>query len=303
MKEIDNKNKKISMESDMQKLIEKANILCEALPYIHALSGKTVVIKYGGNAMLDEEIINTIIQDIVMLKIVGVNPILVHGGGPEINLYLKKLNIPSRFHKGMRITDKETMEIVQMVMGGKINKDITSRINMFGIKAIGLCGKDAQLIEVEKYNSPDGIDLGYVGEIININTTLLNKISHDEFIPVIAGIGTDKKGEAYNINADVVAGEIAARINAEKLIFLTDIDGLRKVPSDPSTLISVISVSEIQKMISSGEITDGMIPKVMACVKGIERGISRVHIINGTTPHPILLEIFTNKGIGTMVTK
>ncbi|HEY8390988.1 MAG TPA: acetylglutamate kinase [Clostridia bacterium] len=288
---------------DMQKLIEKANVLCEALPYIHALSGKTVVIKYGGNAMQDENIINTIMQDIAMLKIVGVNPILVHGGGPEINAYLKLLNIPSKFHNGLRITDKNTMEVVQMVMSGKINKDITSRLNLLGVKAIGLSGKDAQLIEVKKYNSPDGVDLGFVGEITNINTSLLNKLSNDEFIPVIAGIGTDKNGEAYNINADMVASEIAARIGAEKLIYLTDIDGIRKDPNDPSTLISIITADEIKKMINDGEISGGMIPKVMSCIKGIEQGISRVHIINGTTPHPILLEIFTDKGIGTMVIK
>lgn len=287
----------------MNQLIEKANILCEALPYIKALSGKTVVIKYGGNAMQDESIINTIMEDIAMLKIVGVNPILVHGGGPEINSYLKKLNIESKFHNGLRITDKQTMEVVQMVMSGKINKDITSRINLLGVKAIGLSGKDAYLIEVKKYNSPDGVDLGQVGEIVNINTSLLQKLCNDEFIPVIAGIGADEQGQSYNINADTVAAEIAARINAEKLIYLTDIDGIREDANDPSTLISVISVSKIQEMIDSGKIIGGMIPKVMSCIKGIEQGVSKVHIINGTTPHPILLEIFTDKGIGTMVTK
>ncbi|HEY8443404.1 MAG TPA: acetylglutamate kinase [Clostridia bacterium] len=285
------------------KLIEKANILCEALPYIKALSGKTVVIKYGGNAMQDETIINTIMEDIAMLKIVGVNPILVHGGGPEINAYLKKLNIQSKFHNGLRITDSETMEVVQMVMSGKINKEITSKINQLGVKAIGLSGKDASLIEVKKYISPDGVDLGHVGEIVNINTSLLEKLCNDEFIPVIAGIGTDKQGRSYNINADTVAAEIAARINAEKLIYLTDIDGIREDADDPSTLISVITVSKIKEMIESGKINGGMIPKVMSCIKGIEQGVSKVHIINGTTPHPILLEIFTDKGIGTMVIK
>ncbi|HHW90614.1 MAG TPA: acetylglutamate kinase [Clostridiales bacterium] len=287
----------------MTQLIERANILCEALPYIKALSGKTVVIKYGGNAMLKESIINTIMEDIAMLKIVGVNPILVHGGGPEINAYLKKLNIESKFHNGLRVTDQQTMDVVQMVMSGKINKDITSRINLLGVKAIGLSGKDAQLIEVKKYNSPDGVDLGQVGEIININTSLLEKLCNDEFIPVIAGIGADNQGQAYNINADTVAAEIAARINAEKLIFLTDIDGIREDADDPSTLISVISVNQIKEMITNGKINGGMIPKVMSCIKAIEQGVSKVHIINGTTPHPILLEIFTDKGIGTMVTK
>ncbi|NLC17387.1 MAG: acetylglutamate kinase [Clostridiales bacterium] len=287
----------------MAQLIERANILCEALPYIKALSGKTVVIKYGGNAMLKESIINTIMEDIAMLKIVGVNPILVHGGGPEINAYLKKLNIESKFHNGLRVTDQQTMEVVQMVMSGKINKDITSRINLLGVKAIGLSGKDAQLIEVKKYVSPDGVDLGQVGEIININTSLLQKLCSDEFIPVIAGIGADEQGQAYNINADTVAAEIAARINAEKLIFLTDIDGIREDADDPSTLISVICASQIKEMIKNGKINGGMIPKVMSCIRAIEQGVSKVHIINGTTPHPILLEIFTDKGIGTMVTK
>jgi acetylglutamate kinase len=285
------------------KLIEKANILCEALPYIKALSGKTVVVKYGGNAMQDEAIINTIMEDIAMLKIVGVNPILIHGGGPEINSYLKKLNIESKFHNGLRITDNETMEVVQMVMSGKINKEITSKINQLGVKAIGLSGKDASLIEVKKYVSPDGVDLGQVGEIVNINTSLLQKLCNDEFIPVIAGIGTDTQGRSYNINADTVAAEIASRINAEKLIYLTDIDGIREDADDPSTLISVITVSRIKEMIDSGKIIGGMIPKVLSCIMCIERGVSKVHIINGTTPHPILLEIFTDKGIGTMVTK
>ncbi|HEY8423415.1 MAG TPA: acetylglutamate kinase [Clostridia bacterium] len=292
-------------QSDEQttKLIEKANILCEALPYINALAGKTVVIKYGGNAMQDESVINTIMEDIAMLKIVGVNPILVHGGGPEINAYLKKLNIESKFHNGLRITDQQTMEVVQMVMSGKINKEITSKINQLGVKAIGLSGKDASLIEVRKYQSPDGVDLGLVGEIVNINTSLLEKLCNDEFIPVIAGIGTDEKGLSYNINADTVAAEIAARINAEKLIFLTDIDGIREDADDPSTLISVITVDKIKEMIQNGKISGGMIPKVTSCIKSIEKGVSKVHIINGTTPHPILLEIFTDKGIGTMVIK
>lgn len=288
----------------MQKLIERANILCEALPYIRVLSGKTVIIKYGGNAMQDESIINTIMQDIAMLKIVGVNPVLVHGGGPEINAMLTRLNIPSKFHNGLRVTDKATMEVVQMVMGGKINKDITSRLNNLGVKALGLCGKDANLIEAVKLHSPDGADLGYVGKITGVNATLINQLATGEFVPVIAGIGADPvTGETYNINADTVAGEIAAAVHADKLIYMTDIDGLRDNPEDPSSLISVTSPDVIAKMIKSGKITGGMIPKVNSCVEAVEKGVPRVHILNGTVPHAILLEMFTNKGIGTMVTR
>lgn len=287
----------------MQELIEKANIICEALPYISLLSGKAVVIKYGGNAMNDENTVKTIMQDIATLKILGVNPVLVHGGGPEINSMLKKLGIESKFHNGLRITDKATMEIVQMVMCGKINKDITSRLNKIGVKAIGLSGKDANLIKVKKNTPADGVDLGYVGDITEINAHLLKKLCSDEFIPVIAGIGVDEKGDSYNINADTVAGEVASAIQAEKLIFLTDIDGIRRDEKDPSSLISVISAGDIRKFIKDGVIAGGMIPKAESCLKCIAKGIRRVHIINGTIPHPILLEIFTDTGIGTMVTE
>ncbi len=286
----------------MKDQIEKANILCEALPYINKLSGKTVVIKYGGNAMQDEGVIDSIMQDIAMLKIVGVNPVLVHGGGPEINAMLEKLNIKSAFHNGLRITDKAAMDVVQMVMGGKINKNITAKLNSLGVKAIGLTGKDAHLIAVRKKPPVDGVDLGFVGDIININDKLIRMLCADEFIPVIAGIGEDEKGQSYNINADTVAAEIAAALKAEKLLYLTDIDGIRKKADDPSTLISEISVGEINRLVKNGTISGGMIPKVMGCVKGIEMGISRVHIVSGTVRHPILLEIFTDTGIGTMIT-
>jgi len=285
----------------MQELINKANILCEALPYIRKLAKKTVVIKYGGNAM-NEEATAGIMQDVAMLKIVGVNPVLVHGGGPEINALLDKLHIKSQFHKGLRITDKASMEVVQMVMAGKINKNITSALASLGVKAIGLTGKDAALITVKKLPPQDGVDLGYVGEVTGINTKLIRMLCEDEFVPVIAGIGTDEHGESYNINADTVASEVAAALNAEKLIYLTDIDGIRRIENDPSTLISEISVAEINRMIESGQIAGGMIPKVKGCINGVERGIGRVHVINGRIPHPILLELFTDKGIGTMVT-
>ncbi len=284
----------------MQKLIEKANILAEALPYIHKLAGKTVVVKYGGNAMQSEEITKTILEDIALLKIVGVNPVLVHGGGPEINAMLKNLNIQPVFHNGLRITDKDTMNVVQMVLCGKLNKDITSKLNNLGVKAIGICGKDARLIEVKKKSSD--VDLGFVGEITRINTRLIEHLANDEYIPVIASVGCDEEGNSYNINADTAAAEIACAMKAEKLIFLTDIDGIRMNKDDPSTLIPIITVAEIDRLIKEGVISEGMIPKVMACVKGVKMGINRTHIINGTIPHPIMLEIFTDTGIGTMIT-
>lgn len=285
----------------MDKYIEKANILIEALPYIRRLSGKTVVIKYGGAAMLSEDLSEKIMQDIALLKYVGVNPIVVHGGGNDINRMLEKFEIKPEFRNGLRVTDKATMDIVQMVLTGKINKDIVSQLGVAGVKAIGLCGKDASLIEAEKLASADGFDLGLVGRITNINTKLLDLLTRDEYIPVIAPIGVGKDGESFNINADTVAGEIAAALSAEKLMFLTDTDGICKDSKDPSTLIFEISVKEIKDMVGSGAISGGMLPKVDGCIKAIRSGVKRTHILNGTIPHPILLEIFTDTGIGTMV--
>lgn len=283
------------------KYIERANILIEALPYIRRLAGKTVVIKYGGAAMLSEDLSKKIMQDITLLKYVGVNPIVVHGGGSEINDLLKKYDIEPRFHNGLRVTDPATMEVVQMVLTGKINKEIVAQLGVAGAKAIGLCGKDAQLIQAEKLVSEDGFDYGRVGKITGINTKLLNTLTQDEYIPVIAPIGVGPDGESYNINADTVAGEIAAALAAEKLMFLTDIDGIRSVPDDPDTLIYEITVDEIYKYINKGVISGGMLPKVEGCIKAIRSGVKRTHILNGTIPHPIILEIFTDSGIGTMV--
>lgn len=293
------------MEQDgiynMDKFIEKANILIEALPYIQRLSGKTVVIKYGGAAMLSTELSEKIMEDITLLKYVGMNPIVVHGGGGDINKMLKKYEIEPEFHNGLRVTDKATMDIVQMVLMGKINKEIVSHLGIAGAKAIGLCGKDAGLIKAEKMLADDGYDLGHVGKITKINTKLLNTLAMDEYIPVIAPIGVGENGESFNINADTVAGEIAAALSAEKLMFLTDIDGIRSDADDPSTLIYEISIDEIYKYINKGVISGGMLPKVEGCIKAIRNGVKRTHILNGTIPHPILLEIFTDTGIGTMV--
>ena len=285
----------------MDKYIEKAGILIEALPYIQRLSGKTVVIKYGGAAMLSKDLSEKIMQDITLLKYVGVNPIVVHGGGNDINKMLKKFDIAPQFKDGLRVTDSDTMDVVQMVLTGKINKDIVSQLGVAGVKAIGLCGKDAGLIRAEKMTAPDGFDLGHVGYITGVNTKLLQTLACDEYVPVIAPIGVGKNGESYNINADTVAGEIASALKAEKLMFLTDIDGIRENPDDPDTLIYEISIDEINKYIDNGVISGGMLPKVQGCINAVKSGVKRTHILNGTIPHPILLEIFTDTGIGTMV--
>ena len=288
---------------DKKELYLKADILIEALPYIQKLSGKRVVIKFGGNAMLNDELTEKILQDITLLKYVGVNPILVHGGGPDINNMLKKLNIETSFVDGLRVTDEASMEVVQMVLAGKTNKKIVSKLNNLGANAVGLCGLDSKMIQCKKVTPANGVDLGYVGEIVHIEKRILELLSDDEYIPVIAPIGVDENGQSYNINADIVAGEIASALQAEKLIFLTDVDGIRTDKADETTLISEISVNRIHELIESGIIEGGMIPKVQGCIKGIEQGVNRTHILNGTIPHPILLEIFTDKGIGTMVYK
>lgn len=281
--------------------INKANILIEALPYIQRLWGKTVVIKYGGNAMVNEDLTRKILEDVTLLKYVGINPILVHGGGPEINAMLRRVDVQSEFHNGLRITDAATMEIVQMVLAGKLNKNIAAQIGTLGGKAIGLCGKDAGLIRVRrKPPLPDGVDLGFVGDIVGVNTKLLNSLCADEYIPVISSVGVDDAGESYNINADTAAAAVATALKAEKLIYLTDIDGIYRDPSDPTTLFPILTTEQAEALIEEGVISGGMIPKVRSCIDAIAKGIHRVHILNGTIPHPIILEIFTDRGIGTM---
>ena len=284
--------------------VNKANILIEALPYIQRLWGKTVVIKYGGNAMKNEELTHKSLEDVTLLKYVGINPILVHGGGPEINSMLKRVGVESSFHNGLRITDDATMEIVQMVLAGKLNKNIASDIGRLGGKAIGLCGKDAELIKVTKKPPlADGVDLGHVGDIVSSNTKLLKALCDDEYIPVISSVGTDENGQSYNINADTAAAAVATALKAEKLIFLTDIDGVRADAEDPASLLPVLTTDHALDLIAEGVISGGMIPKVTACIDAIEKGVHRVHILNGTIPHPIILEIFTDRGIGTMFEK
>jgi len=285
----------------MDSIANKATILTEALPYIQRLQGKTIVIKYGGNAMGNDKVTQSVMQDITLLKYVGMNPIVVHGGGPEINKMLKQLSIESSFHKGLRITDKDAIDVVQMVLAGKINKEIVSILNSLGGRAVGICGKDGNLIEVEPMKSEDGVNLGFVGEIKKINPQLVELLAKDEYIPVVAPIGIGPDGQSYNINADTVAGSIAWALKAEKLIFLTDIDGIRSNPSDAGSLISTITVENANNLIADGTIKEGMIPKVKGCIEAVKNGVNFAHIVNGTIPHPIVLEIFTDTGIGTMM--
>jgi len=289
---------------DFTEIIKKAEILVEALPYIQALAGKTVVIKYGGNAMINEELKNSVMEDITLLKYIGLNPVVVHGGGPDISRALKAFNVQSEFINGLRKTDMVTMETAQMVLVGKTNKEVVSLIHKKGGKAVGLCGIDGMLLECEKhYEVVDGeqVDLGYVGEITKINTHVLEILSRDEYIPVVAPIGTDKNGQSYNINADTVAAELAAALKAEKLILLTDVEGVKTAKD--GEILPAITSEEVYRMIDENIIVGGMIPKVLGCVHALEKGVGRAHIIDGRIPHCILLEIFTNKGIGTMITQ
>ncbi len=288
----------------MQELIKKAGILVEALPYIQKLNGKTVVIKYGGNAMINDDLKNKVMEDITLLKYIGIHPVVVHGGGPDISAALKEHNIESKFINGLRVTDKQTMDIAQMVLIGKTNKEIVSLLGVNGGKGLGISGIDGRLIECKKqYTEVDGTktDIGYVGDIVTVNAKVLEAISSNDYIPVIAPIGVDEEGNSYNINADTVAGAVAAALEAEKLMLLTDTEGVRESADSPE-IICEISKKEINEMIADGRIVGGMIPKVKGCIKAIDAGVNKVHIIDGRIPHCLLLEIFTDKGIGTMIT-
>jgi len=289
----------------MDSIIKKAEILIEALPYIQKLHGKTVVIKYGGNAMINENLKNSVMEDITLLKFIGLNPVVVHGGGPDITSTLESLNIKSEFVEGLRVTDEKTMEVAQMVLMGKTNKEIVSLLNQKGGKAIGICGIDGNLIECRQYKPVvNGIerDIGYVGEITSINSKLLEYIAKDEYIPVVAPIGIGTDGHSYNINADTVAGEIAIALKAEKLILLTDVPGVKK-STDSDEIYHALTAAEVHELIEKKVINGGMIPKVLGCLKALEGGVGRTHILDGRIPHCILLEIFTYKGIGTMIMK
>ncbi|HEY8392068.1 MAG TPA: acetylglutamate kinase [Capillibacterium sp.] len=282
---------------------QRAQVLIEAIPYIRKYYGKTFVIKYGGNAMINEEIKKAVILDIILLKYLGLNPVIVHGGGPEISELLKKVGKKSTFHQGLRITDAETMEIVNMVLAGKINKELVALVNQFGGKAVGLSGQDGHLIRARKKHLADQVDLGFVGEVEAIQPDLLHFLMEKSYIPIVATIGVGADGAFYNINADTVAGELAAALQAEKLIILTDTEGIYADPQDPSSLLSTINFEKAQSMIEQGQIDGGMVPKVEACIYALEHGVSRTHIIDGRQFHTLLLEVLTDEGIGTMVVK
>ena len=297
----------------MEKALEKASVLMEALPFITKFRGKTFVIKYGGNAMAKADLKAAFAQDILMLKYLGINPVIVHGGGPQIGEYLKKMGLESKFVGGLRVTPKETMDVVEMVLGGLVNKNIVMLINKYAgghIRAVGLTGKDGGLIrakklDIEEYFKEMGdfiptelLDLGHVGEVEFVDTQILKHLEEDYYIPVIAPIGFDSNGNAYNINADFVASAIAGTIKAEKAIFLTDIEGLK---DKNGNVISSITKEEIINLIENGTITGGMIPKVKACIKALENGVKKAHILDGRILHSVLLEIFTQEGIGTEI--
>ena len=292
--------------------LQKAKILVNALPYIKKYYGQTIVIKYGGSAMVDKTARKQFIKDVVLMKYIGINPVIVHGGGPEINEMLQKIGKESKFIAGNRVTDEETVEIVEMVLSGKVNKGIVADINKYGGKAIGISGKDDNMILVrQKYieeKSEDSeeikkIDIGFVGEIENINTEIIKVLEKSDYIPVISSIGTDKNGQTYNINADYVAGEIAGKLNADRMIFLTDVDGILLDYHDKQTLIDEIDVYHVNKLIEKGIINGGMLPKVNTCLKAIEKGVENVIILNGKLEHSLLLELFTEEGAGTLIKK
>ena len=278
---------------------DRAQILAQALPYIQKYAGKTIVVKYGGNAMINEEIKSAVMTDIVLMQSVGINVVLVHGGGPEINTMLSSVGKESKFIGCLRYTDEETMEIVQMVLAGKVNKDLVQHLENHSGKAIGLCGLDGSMIQARKLES--GADLGYVGEIVRVNTKIITDATNNGYVPIIATIAGGVNGEVYNINADIAAARIAAELGARKLILMTDIRGLLKDKDDESTLIPVVNVSEVPRLQRSGIISGGMIPKIDCCVEAVRRGVHRAHILDGRIPHSILIELFSDEGIGTML--
>ncbi len=291
--------------------LEKAGVLIEALPYIKKFYGKTVVIKYGGSAMINLELKEAVIKDIILMKLIGINPVLVHGGGPKINEFLNRVGKDFAFVNGMRVTDAETMEIVEMVLVGKINKEIVALVNNFGGKAVGLSGKDGNLITASKKTTivKNGVgektqrDLGYVGDVETINPEIIETLVNEGYIPIIAPIGAGRDGMSYNINGDYVAGEIASALKADKLMLLTDVEGILQDKDNPASLISSLKVCEIDDLIADDVIVEGMIPKVECCVNALKGGVNTTHIIDGRMPHSILLEVFTHQGIGTMVVR
>ena len=287
------------MDKSMQKYLEKAEVLIEALPYIQRFNRRIFVVKYGGSAMVDEELKAQVIQDVTLLKLVGFKPIIVHGGGKEISRWVGKVGMEPQFVNGLRVTDEETMELAEMVLG-RVNKSLVQLVEKLGVRAIGISGKDGKLLSVGKKYA-GGEDIGFVGEVKNVNATVLYDLLEKDFIPIICPVGLDEEYNTYNINADDAACAIARAMRAEKLAFLTDIEGVYKDPKYPDTLISELTVKEARELMEEGYIGGGMLPKLHNCIEAIEHGVSRVHILDGRIPHCLLLEIFTNKGIGTAI--
>jgi acetylglutamate kinase len=276
---------------------EKAGVLAEALPYIRRFWGRVVVVKYGGSAMDDPTLAQLFAQDVVLMRSVGMRPVVVHGGGPQIGDLMNRLGKVPEFREGLRVTDAETLDIARMVLVGKVNRDIVSEVNVHGPLAVGLSGEDAGLITASR-RSPD---LGFVGDVEAVNASILERLLSEELIPVVATIGSDLEGQAYNINADTAAGAIAEALSAEKLVYLTNIEGLLKDVADPGSVISQLSGDDLEAMIGDGTLTEGMIPKARSCLRAVRRGVGQAHILDGRVPHALLLEIFTTEGIGTMV--
>ena len=289
------------MDKSMQKYLDKAEVLIEALPYIQRFNRKVIVVKYGGSAMIDEALKAQVIQDVTLLKLVGFKPIIVHGGGKEISRWVAKVGMEPRFVNGLRVTDEATMELAEMVLG-KVNKELVQLVESLGVRAIGISGKDGGLMTVDK-KLADGADIGFVGDVKRVNADILNDLLEKDFLPIVCPIGLDENFDTYNINADDAACAIARAMNAEKLAFLTDIEGVYKDPKDPETLISELEISEAELLMKEGFIGGGMLPKLQNCIDAILNGVNRVHILDGRIPHCLLLEIFTNRGIGTAILK
>lgn len=287
------------MEKDMEKVLQKAEVLIEALPYIQRFNRKIIVVKYGGSAMSNEELQKNVIKDVTLLKLVGFKPIIVHGGGKEISRWVEKVGKEAKFVNGLRVTDDETMELAEMVLG-KVNKGLVTMVQELGVNAVGISGKDGGLLTVEKKYA-DGQDIGFVGNITEVNPKVLYDLLEKDFLPIVAPIGLDKHFQTYNINADDAACAIAKAVGADKLVFLTDIEGLYKDIQDKSSFISRLSASEADELIGGGFIGGGMLPKLSNCTSAIRGGVNRVHILDGRVPHSLLLEVFTNNGVGTAI--
>ncbi|MDX1921349.1 MAG: acetylglutamate kinase [Candidatus Caenarcaniphilales bacterium] len=290
------------MKNENININQRVSIINEALPYIRQFNKKTFVIKYGGASMTNQSLKKKVVEDIALLNYVGVLPIIVHGGGPEIDGMLKKLNIPSRFHDGLRITDEQTIEIVEMVLTGKVQKELVGMLNQAGANAIGLSGKDGNLMTAVKHTA-EGMDWGFTGDVSTMNINVVETLISQSFLPVISSVAPDETGQSYNINADTVASVLAGNLKAEKLILLTDTPGILLDKNDKSTLLTKITISEIDDLIKKSIIQGGMIPKVQAAIKALEEGVNSVHILDGTLEHVLLLETFTESGVGTMVVK